>query len=113
MTVGDVERELNYVGKLLCDTAVRTLPLSLHSKKTRWRNSALIVCSVCTEQKACKSWKDAGSPTEGPLYDEKCHLCRAVRKRVRFCAAQAETRRIHRSDRMFAAKVKGRFRLPQ
>ena len=110
--VEEVDRELYYVSKLLCDSAVRSLPLLQHRKKLRWRDSTLT--ALCAKSRiARKVWREAGSPSNGPLYDEKCHLRRAVRKRVRFCAAQAENRRIQRRDRLFSSGDKGRFRLPQ
>lgn len=37
--------------------------------------------------------EEVGSLSEGPLFDGKCKLQRAVRWRVGFCAAQAEKRR--------------------
>ena len=110
--VEEVERELYYVSKLLCDSAVRSLPLLQHRKKLRWRDSTLT--ALCAKSRiARKVWREADSPSNGPLYDEKCHLRRAVRKRVRFCAAQAENRRIQRRDRLFSSGDKGHFRLPQ
>ena len=59
------------------------------------------------------AWKDAGSPSEGPLFEEKGRLRRAVRKRVRFCAARSERLRMQRRDRMFAAGDGRRFKSPQ
>ena len=110
--VEEVERELYYVSKLLCDSAVRSLPLLQHRKKLRWRDSTLT--ALCAKSRiARKVWREAGSPSNGPLYDEKCHLHRAVRKRVRFCAAQAENRRIQRRDLLFSSGDKGHFGLPQ
>ena len=99
-----------YVGKLLCDTAMRSLPLLQHKKKPRWKDTTLT--SLCAKSRlARQAWREAGSPADGPLYDEKCQLCRAVRKRVRFCAAQDENRRIQRRDQMFASNDNNRFRL--
>ena len=40
------------------------------------------------------AWKDADSPAEGPLYDEKNRLQCVVRKRVRWCAAKSERLRV-------------------
>ena len=45
--VGDVERELNYVGKLLCNTAGRTLPLSLHRKN---QDGEILFCLLCVHR---------------------------------------------------------------
>ena len=91
----EVEKELDYVGKLLCDTALCTLPLLQCPKRQRWKNSTLT--NLCSKSKlACKAWREAGSPVEGPLYDEECRVHRAVRKRIRFCAGQAENQRAQR-----------------
>ena len=35
------------------------------------------------------AWKEAGCPTEGPLFEEKDRLCWSIRERVRFCATQS------------------------
>ena len=45
--VEEVEKELNYVGKLLCDTALRTLPCVQHPSRQRWKDSTLnTLCSI-------------------------------------------------------------------
>lgn len=56
---------------------------------------------LCTLSRAAwRAWKEAGRPTEGPLYEKKCDMRRQVRKWVNYCAALAERefkggRRIH------------------
>ena len=50
---------------------------------------------------------------DGPIYEEKCGLRRAVRKRVRYCAAQKENRRIQRREKLFATNHHQRFRKPK
>ena len=109
--VEEVEKELNYVGKLLCDTALRTLPRVQHPSRQRWKDSTLN--TLCSKSRlAHKAWREAGSPADGALYDEKCRLRRAVRKRLRFCAAQAENRRVQKRDHLFASNHKNHFRHP-
>ena len=85
---------------------MHSLPLIQHREKTqKWKDPTFT--AVCAKSKmACRIWREAGSPREGPLYDEKCCLRRTVRKRVRFCDAQAENRRIQKRD-------KDHFQLPQ
>ena len=40
-------------------------------------------------------------PKEGPLFDEKIRLRKEVKKKIRYCAAQAENRRLLKRDQMF------------
>ena len=69
---------------------------------------------MCAQSRAAQAaWKEAGRLGKGPLFDEKSRLRRAVRKRVRFCAARSERMRMQRRERMFAAKDSRRFRTPQ
>ena len=49
---------------------------------------------------------------DSPIYEEKCGLRRAVRKRVRYCAAQVENRRIQHREKLFATNHHRRFRRP-
>ena len=110
--VEEIEKELQFVSNLLCDAAMHNLPHVQPSKRQHWRDPTL--ASLCVQSsQARRVWKEAGSPCVGPLYEEKCHLRRAVRKRIRFCSAQAENRRIQKRDSMFASKDKSHFRLPQ
>ena len=92
-----VEKELNFVCNLLFDSTQRTLPHVRQSQRQCWNDSTLT--TVCSESRQVrKAWKKAGTPAEGPIYDEKCRLRRAVRKRIRFCAAQAENRKSSKEE---------------
>ena len=54
--VEEVEKELNYVGKLLCDTALRTLPRVQHPSRQRWKDSTL--STLCSKSRlARKAWR--------------------------------------------------------
>ena len=110
-SVQDVDQELKYVARVLCDTGEKTLPLIQPRKPRRWKDDTLT--ALCAQSRsACRAWKDADCPSEGPLFEEKSRLHRAVRRRVRFCAAKAERMRIQRRDKKFVAGARSRFRLP-
>ena len=66
---------------------------------------------LCVHRVESSNRKENGCPPEGPLFEEKGRL-RAVKRRVRYCAAQAENRRMLRRHKMFASGNRGRFRLP-
>ena len=73
----------------------------------------MLLSWLCAQSRAARAaWKEAGCPGEGPVFEEKCRLHRAVRKRVRFCAARSERLQMQRRDRMFAARDNRRFRTP-
>ena len=57
--------------------------------------------------------EECRSPSEGLLYEEKNRLKRAVRKRIRWCAAKSERLRVQRRDRLFAHQDGRRFRTLQ
>ena len=110
--VEEIEKELHFVSNLLCDAALHNLPHVQPSKRQCWKDPTL--ASLCAQ--SSQAWsvvKEAGSPGVGPLYEEKCCLQRAVRKRIRFCSAQAENRRIQKRDSTFASEDKSCFQLPQ
>jgi len=110
--VEQLDGEIALVAGMLVDAAERHLPLVHPRRPTRWRDDTL--SCLCTQSRAARAaWKEAGCPLEGPLYEEKGRLRRAVRRRVRFCAARAERLRIQRRDRMFASGNRFRFRTPR
>ncbi len=68
---------------------------------------------LCAQSRAARAaWRAVGSPSEGPLSEEKNRLRRAVRKRVRWFAARSERVRSQRRDKLFAARDSQRFRTP-
>lgn len=89
----DVKRELNYVATLLQDVAEKSFPPIQPKKPQKWRDATLT--ALCAQSRTeCRVWKENGYPSEGPFFDEKCRLRRAVRRRVRYCAARTESQRI-------------------
>ena len=59
---------------------------------------------------AHRAWCEAGCPGEGPLFDEKRNMRRAVRRRVRWCAGRREKSCIERREKQFADGDHRRFR---
>ena len=82
--------------------AKKTLPtVGGKGKKRKWFRDAVLK-SACTQSKeARRIWKDAGCLSEGELFDRRVEARRAVRRRVRECAAREERRRIQESERLF------------
>ena len=57
--------------------------------------------ALCAQSRADQqTWKENGHPKEGTLYDENK---RKVKRRLRYCTAQAENRRLLCRDKMFAS----------
>ena len=95
---GQMSREIELVAGLLTDAAEKLLPHVQPRRRARWRDDTL--SCLCAQSRAARAaWKEAGRPGEGPLFDEKSRLRRAVRKRVRFCAARSERMRMQRRER--------------
>ena len=108
--IEQLDEEIDLVARMLVDAAERQLSLVLPKRPRKWRDNTL--SCLCAQSRAARSvWKQAGCPGEGPLFEEKSRLRRAVR-RVRFCAARAERMRIQRRDRMFASGNRHRFSTP-
>ena len=106
-----LDEEIDLVVRMLVDAAEQQLPLVQPKRPRRWRDDTL--SCLCAQSRAAHSaWKQAGCPGEGPLFEEKSGLRRAVRRRVRFCTARAERMRIQRRDRMFASDNRHRFNTP-
>ncbi len=90
---------------------MKTLPQVPERKKSSYRDDTL--SCLCAQSKNARiAWREAGCPSEDPLYEEKGRLRRAVTRRVRFCAAREERKRIQRRERLFASGGRGRFRTP-
>ena len=71
--VDDINTEICHVSKQLLDAAMRTLPTVYTSKAQRFRDR--ILSALCAQSRAARMrWKKSGSPLQGPLYEEKCHL---------------------------------------
>ena len=84
-----VEDEMRHVAWLLAEAAEKTLPQVQGKRTSRYRDN-MLSCPCVQSRVARKAWRKAGGPSDGPLYEEKGRLRRAVRRRVRFCAATAE-----------------------
>ena len=70
-SVQDVDQELKYVARVLCDE--KTLPLIQPTKPQRWKDDTLT--ALCAQSRSARrAWKDAGCPSEGPLFEEKGRL---------------------------------------
>ena len=110
--VEDINHELKLVTSLLAQVAEKTLPVKKAESRHRFKDATL--SALCAQSSlARRKWIDEGRPMDGPIYEEKCGLRRAVRKRVRYCAAQEENRRIQRRDKLFATNHHQRFRKPK
>ena len=108
----EISGEIEHVAGILTEVAEKLLPCIQPKKRTRYKDDTL--SRLCAQSHAARAaWRGAGSPTDGPLSEEKNRLRRAVRKRVRWCAAKAERIRTQRRDRLFSAMDNRRFRIPQ
>ena len=84
--IGD---EIEQVATILQQSAIRLLPSIQTKRERKWRDDVL--SGPCAKSRqAHAAWKSAGCPSEGLLYEEKNRLKRAVRKRIRWCAAKSE-----------------------
>ena len=95
--VQDIDQDLKYVARVLCDAAEKTLPVIQPRKPRRWKGDTL--AALCAQSRSARK-------------EEKGRLCRAVRWRVKFCATKAERMRIQRRAKMFIAGARSHFRLP-
>ena len=107
-----VNSEIEQVTRLLTEVAEELLPCVQPKRRSRFRDDVLN--RLCAQSRAARAaWRDAGSPPNGPLSEEKNRIRRAVRKRVRWCAARTERSRVQRRNRLFAAGDNHRFKTPQ
>ena len=103
----DIEAAICQFTDILKDAAAKTLPVKSYKKPHKWKDTTL--STLCAQSRAAQqTWKENGCPKEGPLYNEKGRL---RRERLRYCAAQAENRRLLRRDKMFASSHPHRFKL--
>ena len=107
-----VNSEIEQVTRLLTEMTEELLPCVKPKRRSRFRDDVL--SPLCAQSRAARAvWRDAGSPPDGPLSEEKNRMRRAVWKRVRWCAARTERSRVQRRDRLFAAGDNHGFRTPQ
>ena len=107
---GQLDDQIKQVAGLLVDTARETLPEVQSRRRVRMKDD--ILSRLCCQSRAAwRAWKEAGSPREGPLFEQKNQLRREVRTRVNYCSAMVERRRVQRRE-MFRSQDSSRFRVP-
>ena len=81
--VDQLSQEMGEVAEMLVETAERLVPRVQPKGHSKWKDAVL--SHLCAQSSAArKVWKLAGTPSEGPLFEDKGRLRRAVRQRVRF-----------------------------
>ena len=111
-----VDNEINEVSRILVSAAEKTLPSKgKMRRKITWYRDDDLKSVYAQSKEARKAWKEVGCPTEGDLFERKAKMRRAVRSRVRVCAAMEERRRIQRREKLFqqGARASHRFRFSQ
>ena len=112
---GDDDRsQIKAVAELLVGAAKKTLPqLGSESHRKKWFSDDILRSLCAQSREACKGWREAGCPREGALFERRVSAKRAVRRRVRECAAREERKRIQRREKLFRSGAPGRFRIPE
>ena len=76
-----VDDEMRHVAWLLAEAAdQKTLPQVQGRRTSRYQDNTLS-CLCAQSRVARKAWREAGCPSDGPLYKEKGRLRRAVKER--------------------------------
>ena len=99
-----ISNDIEQVAGLLIDTAEMILPCVQPRRRTKWRDEVLN-CLCVQSLQARAAWRDAESREEGPLSEEKNRLWRAMRKRVRWCAARSKRLRVQKRDRCLLPRI--------
>ena len=87
--VAGVSEEIECVAKLVFKVSKDPMLIVQPKNPQKWKDATL--AALCAQSKAARrKWKESGSRQHGSIFEEKCKLRRVVRKRIRFCAAQAE-----------------------
>lgn len=100
-----IQSEVKHVAWLLKEAAMKTLPQVAERGRKSYRDDTLS-CLCVQSRNARRAWREAGCPAEGPCTKGK------LRKRIGFCAAREERRRIQRRE-IFATRDRGSFTTPQ
>ena len=109
--VEEINQDIMYVSRSIQEAALSTLPLHKPAKKQKKWYSDNTLSNLCKQKKeAWDKWKEAGSPREGVLYEQKKALRDEVRKRIKICRANEERKRIEKIDHDFRNKHPSRFR---
>ena len=106
-----LDAHIKHLATLMVEAAEETLPVVQPRRKARMKDDVL--SRLCAQSRAAwRVWKEAGSPWEGLLFEQMNKLRREVRKRVHYCAAMTERRRVQRREMMFRNHDSSRFRIP-
>ena len=106
-----LDAHIKHVATLMVEAAEETLPVVQPRRKVRMKDDVL--SRLCAQSRAAwRVWKEAGSPREGLLFEQKNKLRREVRRRVHYCAAMTERRRVQRREMLFRNHDSSRFRIP-
>ena len=75
----DINSESSHVTKILCDSALSSIPIRNHKRPRKWKDA--ILSALCAQSRnARRAWREEGCPKEGPLFDEKTRLRKEVKK---------------------------------
>ena len=106
-----LDAHIKHVATLMVEAAEETLPVVQPRRKVRMKDDVL--SRLCAQSCAAwRVWKEAGSPREGLLFEQRNKLRREVRRRVHYCAAMTERRRVQRREMLFRNHDSSRFRIP-
>ena len=106
-----LDAHIKHIATLMVEAVEETLPVVQPRRKVWMKDDVL--SRLCAQSHAAwRVWKEAGSPREGLLFEQKNKLRREVRRRVHYCAAMTERRRVQRREMLFRNHDSSRFRIP-
>ena len=106
-----LDLQIRHVAKVMVEAAQEKHPVLQWGRRARMKDDILSRL-YCQSRAAWRAWKEAGSPRDGPLFEQKNRLRREVRTRVNYCSAMAERRRVERRESLFRHQDSSRFRIP-
>ena len=106
----ELDVQIKQVAKLIVDTAQERLSAV---QQTSVQMKGYILSRLCCQsQAAWRAWKEARSPRDRLLFEQKNRLRREVRTLVNYCSAMAERRRVQGREMLFHSQDSSRFRVP-
>ena len=99
-TIEDVGREIEQVTVIIKQSALSTIPTIKPRRSTRiYINDSTLKMKCKASKHAWSSWKNAGRPRAGPLYDTMKSTKKEVTMYVSQCRAREERARIQQRAR--------------
>lgn len=113
VSTSSLDEEVHHLSAAILQAASSTIPTRKQKKGKKHFSNDPTLRKLSIEGKAAwKRWRKAGSPMEGPEFEEKTRLHRLTKQCANKCRANLERKSWKSRESMYKTKGPRRFRVP-